>query len=1044
MDAIIRWSVRYRVAVAALSVVWLVAGVLFTLNAPLDVFPEFVPPQVTIQTEAPGFAPEHVEQIITRPIEAAVNGAPGIESMRSESVYGLSVVLITFTEDADPLTLRQGISERLATLTGELPEGVQQPRLTPLTSSTMDVLKFGLVSNVVDAYTLRDIADWTINPHLLSLSGIARVTVYGGAVRQVQIQPDLDRLAGLGISLSELMEAGRAAVALRGGGTIDTRSQRITLDATPPTPDPEKIAQALVVMQDNVPVTIGQVANVTIGPMVPIGDATIMGKPGVLVTVSSQFGANTLKATKAVEAALLDLKPALEKRGIDVILLHRPASFIERALGNLEHALALGSALILFVLYAFLRSWKAALISFLAIPLSLLAAIVVLAEFGQTLNTMTLGGFALALGVLVDDAIIDIENIMRRLRLAKAEGRTDDLATIEEASIEIRGSMFYGTLAVIFVFLPILFTGGVQGRFIGPMALTFIIAVIASMVVALTVTPALCALMLTGEETKESSRLLERMKDVQARCMRAVRRHWRLTVAALIAASAAAVSVAPFLRSELIPQFREGHFVIQMTAAAQGTSVADVAATGIRISNELLKLPFILAVGHQIGRAEVGEDTWSPDKSEFHVELTAEHEETETEAQDMIRKVLERFPEVRTEAMTFLGDRISETLSGETAQMVVNLSGPQLEALESAADQIQQAIASIEGVEDLRIPRKAKVPTVSLSLDNAALARYGLTAQDALDAVQTAFAGTTIGQTYVGAQTVDVVVILAPAERDRVEQLANLLIGNSKARVLLGNVASIKIAEGRSNIQHESAQRRVTVNFNGSEERSLRDIVADVKARISELKLPPAVYVSYAGRAEEERAGQIRLAFLTAIAIGLVVIVLALAFRRRALAAVLLVNVPFCLIGGMAAIVASGIGLTLGSLVGLVTVFGIGARNSVMMLAHVEHLVDNEGRPWSASTIHLAAAERFAPVFMTALMAALGLVPLALGLGRPGHEIEAPMAITILGGLASATFLNLVLLPETVIRLQSWLGLGSDATIAAETRDLTSAGAGKR
>ena len=1044
MDAIIRWSVRYRVAVAALSVVWLVAGVLFTLNAPLDVFPEFVPPQVTIQTEAPGFAPEHVEQIITRPIEAAVNGAPGIESMRSESVYGLSVVLITFTEDADPLTLRQGISERLATLTGELPEGVQQPRLTPLTSSTMDVLKFGLVSNVVDAYTLRDIADWTINPHLLSLSGIARVTVYGGAVRQVQIQPDLDRLAGLGISLSELMEAGRAAVALRGGGTIDTRSQRITLDATPPTPDPEKIAQALVVMQDNVPVTIGQVANVTIGPMVPIGDATIMGKPGVLVTVSSQFGANTLKATKAVEAALLDLKPALEKRGIDVILLHRPASFIERALGNLEHALALGSALILFVLYAFLRSWKAALISFLAIPLSLLAAIVVLAEFGQTLNTMTLGGFALALGVLVDDAIIDIENIMRRLRLAKAEGRTDDLATIEEASIEIRGSMFYGTLAVIFVFLPILFTGGVQGRFIGPMALTFIIAVIASMVVALTVTPALCALMLTGEETKETPRLLERMKDVQARCMRAVRRHWGLTVAALIAASAAAVSVAPFLRSELIPQFREGHFVIQMTAAAQGTSVADVAATGIRISNELLKLPFILAVGHQIGRAEVGEDTWSPDKSEFHVELTAEHEETETEAQDMIRKVLERFPEVRTEAMTFLGDRISETLSGETAQMVVNLSGPQLEALESAADQIQQAIASIEGVEDLRIPRKAKVPTVSLSLDNAALARYGLTAQDALDAVQTAFAGTTIGQTYVGAQTVDVVVILAPAERDRVEQLANLLIGNSKARVLLGNVASIKIAEGRSNIQHESAQRRVTVNFNGSEERSLRDIVADVKARISELKLPPAVYVSYAGRAEEERAGQIRLAFLTAIAIGLVVIVLALAFRRRALAAVLLVNVPFCLIGGMAAIVASGIGLTLGSLVGLVTVFGIGARNSVMMLAHVEHLVDNEGRPWSASTIHLAAAERFAPVFMTALMAALGLVPLALGLGRPGHEIEAPMAITILGGLASATFLNLVLLPETVIRLQSWLGLGSDATIAAETRDLTSAGAEKR
>lgn len=1024
MDSLIRWSIKYRTAVAALSIVWLVAGVFFALRAPLDVFPEFVPPQVTIQTEAPGFAPEHIEQIVTRPIESAVNGAPGIASIRSESVYGLSVVLITFEEDVDPVTIRQGISERLATLAGELPAGVAQPKLTPLTSSTMDVLKFGLVSNVVDAYTLRDIADWTINPQLLALPGIARVTVYGGAIRQLQIQPDLDRLSGLGLTINDVMQAGRAALALRGGGTIDTSAQRITLDAPPPAPDPKAIAQALVVMQDNMPITIGQVAKVTIGPAVPIGDATIMGKPGVLVTVSSQFGANTLKATEAVESALVSLRPALAQRGIDVILLHRPASFIERALGNLEHALALGSALILAVLYAFLRSWKAALISFLAIPLSLLAAIVVLSEFGQTLNTMTLGGFALALGVLVDDAIIDIENIMRRLRLAKAEGRHNDLETIEDASIEIRGSMLYGTLAVIFFFLPILFAGGVQGRFIGPMALTFIIAVIASMVVALTVTPALCALLLKGDETKETPRILDQMKDVQSWCMEVVRAHWGLTVAALAAAAAASIAVAPFLRSELIPQFREGHFVIQMATAAQGTSVGDVVATGIRVSNELLKLPFIRAVGHQIGRAEAGEDTWSPDKSEFHVELTDEHEETETEAQEKIREILEKFPEVRTEAMTFLGDRISESLSGETAQMVINLSGTNLETLESAAEDVQAAIAPVKGVDDLRVPRAVKVPTIALKLDHAALANYGLTAQDALETVQTAFAGTTIGQSYIGAQTVDVVVILPPEKRNRVEQLSNLLISNAKTRVLLGNVASITMTDGRSNIQHEGAQRRVNVNFNGSDDRSLRDTVADVKMRIDTLKLPAGVYVSYAGQAEEERAGQIRLALLTVLSIALVVIVLTAAFKRRALAAVLLINVPFCLIGGMAAIVASGIGLTLGSLVGLVTVFGIGARNSVMMLAHVEHLVDREGHPWSAQTIRVAAAERFAPVFMTALMAALGLVPLALGLGRPGHEIEAPMAIAVLGGLTTATFLNLVVLPEALIRLQNWLGLG--------------------
>ena len=1021
MDTLIRWSIRYRLLVAALSVAWLIAGVAYTFRVPLDVFPEFVPPQVTIQTEAPGFAPEHVEQIITRPIEAAVNGAPGVASIRSESVYGLSVILLTFDENVDPITTRQGVSERLQTLAGTLPLGVAQPKLTPLTSSTMDVLKFGLTSDQVDPYTLRDIADWTLMPQLLSLPGVARVTVYGGAIRQLQIQPDLDRLAGLGLTVEDIAKAGREALPLRGAGTVDTSAQRVTIDAPPPAPDPQALSQALVTMQDTVPIRLGEVATVTIGPAVPIGDATIMGRPGVLVTISSQFGANTLKTTQAVEASLETLKPTLAKRGITITMLHRPASFIERALSNLEHALALGSGLILIVLYAFLRSWRAALISFLAIPLSLLGAIVVLDYAGETLNTMTLGGFALALGVLVDDAIIDIENIMRRLRLARKAGVTDDLATIEDASVEIRGSMLYGTLAVIFIFLPVLFAGGVQGRFIGPMALTFIIAVLVSMLVALTVTPALCALLLTAEDSKETPRLLDWMKAAQTRSLDFVRRRWWWTVGALGAAAVAALAVVPFLHSELIPQFREGHFVIQMTASAEGTSVADIVATGERITKELLKLPFIKVVGHQIGRADSGEDTWSPDRSEFHIELTASHDETETEAQQAIREVLEKFPEVRTETMTFLGDRISESLSGETAQVVINLHGPNLETLEKAAQDIEKAASGVPGVADLRIPQTAKVPTLSVRLDPAALTRYGLTAQDALDTVQTAFAGTTIAQTYVGAQTVDVVVILKAADRARIEQLSNLLINTAKTRVLLSNVATISLTEGRSNIRHEGALRRVNVNFNGAPGYSLGNVVSEVKERVAALTLSPDVYVSYAGQAEAERTGQLRLGALTAASILLIVIALTLAFKRKLLALVLLVNVPFCLIGGMAAIVVSGIGLTLGSLVGLVTVFGIGARNSVMMLAHVEHLVDREGAPWTAGTIRRAAGERFAPVFMTALMAALGLVPLALGLGRPGHEIEAPMAIAVLGGLTTATLLNLVILPETLVRAYAWL-----------------------
>ena len=1033
MNALIRWSIRYRSIVALLSVVWLVAGVFLAMRAPLDVFPEFVPPQVTIQTEAPGLAPEQVEQIVTRPIEAAIIGAPGISAARSESVYGLSVVLVTFDEDADTYTSRQGIAERLATLTGKLPAGVATPKLTPLTSSTMDVLKIGLLSDAVDPYTLRDIADWTIKPRLLAVPGIARVTVYGGAVRQIQIQPKLDRLTALGLTPADVIIAAREALALRGGGIIETNAQRITIETPPPEPDPQRLAETILTIQNDRPIKLGEVATVTFAPAVKVGDATIMGRPGVLITISGQFGANTLEATRATETALAELTPALKQRDIEVYpALHRPATFVVRALGNLRSALTLGSVLILFVLYAFLRSVTAAMISFLAIPLSLLAAVVVLAQTGQTLNTMTLGGFALALGVLVDDAIIDIENIARRLRLANSLEASDNLQVVEDASIEIRGSMLYGTLAVIFVFFPILFAGGVQGRFIGPMALTFIVAVLASMLVALTVTPALCALLLTAHGSTAEPKLLGYLKAVQASVLSVVRRNWWLTVSCLAASAVAAASTIPHLHSELIPQFREGHFVLQTTMATSGTSIEDVVVVGERISAALLKLPFIETVAHQIGRAESGEDTWSPDRTEFHIELKDKHSESEEQAQDIIRETLRNFPEVRSETLTFLGDRISESLSGETAQVVVNIIGTDLTAIEKAGASIQKAVATIPGVTDLRMPKTATVPTVSVKLDAAALTGYGLSPQDALDALQTAFAGTTVGQTYAGARTVDVVVILPPADRNRLSELNSLIVGNAKTRVLLKNVAAIQIAEGRSNIQHEGAQRRVGVTFNGEKERSLRDIVSEARARVSKLALPDDVYVSFAGQAEAERAGQIRIAGLTALSFALIVASLTMAFRRRGLAALVLINVPFCLIGSIVAIVLCDTGLTLGSLVGIVTVFVIGVRNSVMMLAHVEHLVDAEGQPLTPETVRKAAAERLVPVFLTALMAALGLIPLALGLGRPGHEIEAPMAIAVLGGLITATLLNLGILPETLIRLGRYLGIPFDKTPTAE------------
>jgi CzcA family heavy metal efflux pump len=1017
VNGIIAWSIRYRGLVCVLAAVWLAAGALLLQQTPFDVLPEFVPPQVEIQTEAPGLSPEQVEQIVTRPVEQAINGTQGLETLRSESIFGLSVVSVTFEDGADPYRVRQGISERLAVLTGTLPPGVASPTVSPLTSSTMDVLKIGLVSDTVDPFGLRDVAEWTLRPRLLAVPGIARVNVFGGAVRQIHVEPDLEKLAALGLSMNDVAAAARQALQVRGLGYIDLHSQRITIATPSPQPDPQKLAQALVTTVNDVPVRLGDLAKVTIAPALAFGDAVVQGRQGVLLTISGQYGASTLEATHRLEDVLADMIPVLEQRGIKVYpALHRPATFLERALGNIEQALALGALLILAVLLIVLRSIRAAAISFLAIPLSLVSAVAVLKLSGQSINTLSLGGFAVALGVLVDDAIIDIENIIRRLRTEPLATRERRLEIVREASIEIRGSMFYGTLAVMLVFIPVAFASGVQGKFLWPLAAAFLLAVGASLLVAVTVTPALCAIMLARLKFPEP-RWLMRFKRFLRQLLRAIEHIWWPAALILIAGTALiAIRIVPALKSELIPQFREGHFVVQASTTTAGTSLDEMVALGERISRKILELPYVATVEQQIGRAEAGEDTWNTHRSEFHIELKAGYDKDEEAAQDGIRDVLKAYPELATETLTFLGDRISESLTGKTAQAVINVSGDDLEDIEKVASTIRKGIADVPGIADAGAPEIANAPLISVELDPASLTAYGLNAQDALDTVQSAFAGATLGQTYSGNRTVGVVMILPPSSRNKLDALEHLMIGNAKTRVLLRHVAHIKIAEGRTAIEHEAGQRRAAVTFNAAG-KPLSEVVAGVRDRIKALTLPKGLYVAVTGQAEEERLGLIRFAMLTGIAVLLIVLTLALAFHRRGLAVFVLANVPFCLAGSLAAIYASNVGLTLGSIVGLITVFGIAARNSIMLIAHVEHLIDVEHYPWSRRIPHRAAMERVLPIVLTAVMTALGLVPLALGLGRSGYEIEAPMALAVLGGLAAATVLNILLMPGLLTRL---------------------------
>ncbi|HEY4276130.1 MAG TPA: efflux RND transporter permease subunit [Rhizomicrobium sp.] len=1016
-----RWfvdlCVRYSGTLATLTLIALLAGFWAARSAPLDVFPDFVPSAVDIQTEAPGFTAQQVEQLVTKPIENAVNGANGLATIRSESIPGLSVIKVQFTDHVNLYNARQGISERLGELGSSLPLGVGSPKLSPLTSSTMDLLLIGLTSDKLDAFALRDTADWVMKPALLAVPGVAHVIVYGGAVRQIQIQPDMARMTSYGLTLTDIADAARSALALKGAGFIDLAHQRVLIQTPVPSPDTASIANAVLTVRSGTPLTIGDVATVKEEAALKPGDALVQGKPGVLLSLASQYGANTLQASRAVEAALAQLAPALKAQGITVYpALQRPANFIERALSSLEQSLVIAAILILAVLYLFLRDWRSALITFLAIPLSLLAATAVLDTMGYTLNTMTLGGFAVALGVLVDDAIIGIENVMRRLgENQRADNPRSRLDVIRDATLEVRGPVVYATFVVIAVFLPELFATSVQGHFVGPLALAFILAVLASLIVALTAGPALSALLLKPRDAHADFGWIQALKKWQSRSIGFVYRYFRPTIAVLALMTFAAAAALPFLPSSFMPDFKENHFVVAVGASTPGASLEEMRAVGKRITDEMLALPYVATVSQQIGRAELGEDTSGPHHSEFQVELKPGTSIDQSEAEDALRQILAHYPGVQTEVVTFLSDRISESLTGDTGDVSVKVFGEQLDSLDATAREINAALSGTPGIADLQFKLQSGTPTLAIQLKPEGLAASGLKAGDVLDTLQSDFAGATVGQTYAGIRAVDVVMLLPPGQRNRPETMANVMISGPLGPIPLSQVARTVPTQSRASISHDGGQRFDAITFNVVG-RSLQSTVNDAKARVATLKLPPGIFVEFSGAAQAQQAAQLQMILFTGLALALIGLILFLSFQWRAHPWLVLVNLPFSLIGSVAAIAFTGGGLSLGAMVGLVTVFGVSARNTILLLSHYEHLVEIEGAQWNPGIVLRGAQERLVPILMTAAVTALGLLPLALGINRPGQEIEGPMAITVLGGLISSTLLNLVVLPALAER----------------------------
>jgi CzcA family heavy metal efflux pump len=1019
LTAIVRFSLRFRGIIIALAIALLGYGFYTLQQAKYDVFPEFAPARVSIQTEAPGLSPEQVELLVTQPIENAINGVTGIESLRSNSIQGLSVINVIFQTGNNVYLERQLVAERLATLTGQLPSGVKAPIMTPLTSSTSTVLVLGLTSDKQSLMQLRTAADWTLRPRLLAVPGVANVTVFGGEVQQMQVQFHPEMLVQFNLSLNDVVAAAQKATGIQGAGFVENRNQRLILQTEGQSLTPEQIASTVLVRQNGANVTLGQVADVREDAAPPFGAASIEGKTGVILVVSAQYGSNTLDVTGRVEQALRELTPALQQEGIDLRPnLFRPANFVNTSTHNIRTSLLLGAVLVIVVLFLFLFDIRTAAISCTAIPLSLLAAVTVMDRMGFTLNTMTLGGLAIAIGEVVDDAVIDVENILRRLREnAAKEIQQPVLHVVLNASIEVRSAVVYATFAVALVFIPVLTLSGIAGKLFAPLGIAYILSILASLIVALTVTPALSMLVLGSRPPRrEEPPVIHWLKRHYVSLLERVERMPGLVIGFVAVVTICGIAALPFFSASFLPELHEGHYILHMQAVP-GTSLDESLRLGREVTAALLKLPFVRSVAQHVGRAEQSEDTWGPHYSEIEIDLRPMGGEEEEVAQGEIRKVLAQFSGLSFSLKTFLTERIEETLSGYTASVVVNIYGTNLDELDREAQQVARVLNEVPGGTEVQMQSPPGTPEIAVALHKPELLHWGFDPVSVLNDVHTAYEGEKVADVYQGNRVFPVSVILPPDARTRADSIAALPIKNPEGvYVPLGQLAHVYETSGRYVILHDGARRVQTITLNvagGNVAAFVQNAQRQIAAKVA---LAPGNYVQFGGTAEAQaQARRDLLVHSVLAALGIVLLLSIVLMNWRNLALVL-VNLPFALVGGVLAVFAGGGMLSLGAMVGFVTLFGITLRNSIMLISHYEHLVEVEGMEWSFDTAMRGASERLAPILMTALVTALGLLPLAIGSGDPGREIEGPLALVILGGLLTSTALNLLVLPTLARR----------------------------
>ena len=1018
LSTLVRFSIRCYGIVVALAIIVLLYGSYRFTTAGLDIFPEFAPKRVIIQSEAPGLSAEQVEVLVTRQIETAISGLVGMESVRSESIQGLSIITATFKEQSDIYRNRQLISERLSVSSANLPFGIT-PVALPLSSSSATVLTIGLNSETKDLIELRSLVDWTVVPRLLAIPGVADVNVFGGEVGQLQIQVDPIQMQRFNIALTEIIEAATRASVIQGGGFVENKNQRITLQVTGQPSSPEQFGKIIVKREQGRNVTLGEVSTILYAPEPPISAAQIKGKQGVVLMVIGQYGANTLTVSRQVEQMLLEFEPVFKNEAISFYEhLFRPADYIERSIANLSGHLLMGGSFVLIILYLFLFNFRTAFISALAIPVSLMGAVIVLLETGVHLNIMVFGGLAIALGEVVDDAIIDTENIFRRLRENRLLGMPLSVANVVyAASLEVRSSVVYASFIVALVFVPLLTLNGVAGRLFAPLGYSYILAILVSLLVALTLTPALCFLLLGRQFDKNNDPpLIKYIKPIYQRLLAFVFKYFKgLILGCLVVCLLGAMTFFK-LDSKFLPELREGHYIVH-TTSIPGTSLQESLRIGSQLTEQFLAIPGVQSVSQWAGRAERGADTYGSHYSEYEVRLDPLSGEQQQQIFDQLRAILGRFPGISFEANTFLTERIDETISGYTAPVVVNLYGNDLNVLDSQAQILAKIMGEIPGATDIQLRSPPATPLLQINLNLDQLNFWGVMPAEVVNAVQTAYETRVVGKHIQGKKIINIAVALPPDHRQQPDTIGLLPIRALDGSLIrLEQVAEIRHTASRYNILHQGAQRRQAVTCNVLN-RDMDSFMAELKARVlKEIPVSADSYPEFTGAAIEQAQARNELILhsLLAGAGVLIFIYMAIGSMRNTLLA--LVNFPFALIGGVAAVLVTHATLSVGSIVGFVTLFGITVRNSIMLLSHYRYLVETEGKQWDINTVILGAQERLPSILMTALVTALAMFPIAFNSDNPGREIMGPMAAIIIGGLVSSTLLNLLLLPGMLLK----------------------------